>query len=87
MRDEVQSFGEIRYVEFIQDRFTPLPPSFYLESVFHHLTLDPLPPPYLESDSEFHQRNFGPRPLVIMHYPAELMRVTRHFSAFYTGVK
>ena len=25
VRDKVQSFGEIRYLEFIQDRFTPLP--------------------------------------------------------------
>ena len=25
LRDVVQSFGEIRYLEFIQDIFTPLP--------------------------------------------------------------
>ncbi len=34
VRDVVQSFGKIRYLVFIQDSLTPLPPSFYLVRIF-----------------------------------------------------
>ena len=34
LRDVVQSFGEIRYLEFIPDRFTPFPPLAILNPIF-----------------------------------------------------